>query len=213
MKIFIVIPAHNEAETIADVINGAKNYVSDIVVIDDASDDKTESLAKGAGAQVISLTENVGYDKALDEGFKYAVDSGAEAILTMDADGQHPSTNIPVMISSIKNKSIDLVIATRAELPRFSEVLFSYMSRFLYSIKDITCGMKCYKSKLYNQYGFISDYSSIGTWLSLKSIRNGASYITIPIKNEQRKGESRFGITLKAEFSILKSLVHSIFIN
>ena len=83
MSIFVVIPAYNEEETIYEVIKEVILEISNVIVINDCSIDNTEKLALKAGAQVINLEKNYGYDFAIEQGIKQALkmfESGASII-------------------------------------------------------------------------------------------------------------------------------------
>ena len=144
-KVCIIIPAFNEELSVGKVIFESKNY-GDIVVINDGSTDKTSAISKKYGAKVINNRTNLGYDKTILKGINYALDKSYDYILTLDADGQHPSETIPYFINYIKKKEYNLVIGCRNYYPRFSEKFFNYYSDKFYSIPDVLCGMKCYTS-------------------------------------------------------------------
>jgi len=109
--ILVLIPAYNEAERIAGVIASTKRFFP-VLVVDDGSTDVTADIARGLGAEVIRQYPNRGKGAALLEGFKYANDKGYEAVLTLDADGQHDPEEIPLFIGEFKNGA-DLVIGKR----------------------------------------------------------------------------------------------------
>ncbi len=211
MKPYIVIPAFNEQDTIKNVIEEAKLYVDNVLVVDDFSQDKTALLAKECGAEVLKITKNCGYDESIEAGIKYALDMGASSILTLDADGQHPLHFIPKMVKHVESKEFELVIAIRTILPRPSEKLFSYVTYRLFGIEDITCGMKCYSKQICKEYGFGSKYKSVGTYLTIKALKHSlpCKKIYIPIK--PRLNSSRFGMNIKSEITIIKALLTSFF--
>ena len=171
MKPFLVIPAYNEEKTILKVIKSSKKYINDIIVIDDCSLDNTYNLAIKTGVNVIKLNENVGYDKALELGFEFALRSGATSIISFDADGQHPYDRIIKMINFVEIDKFDLVIGVRSELPRISEKTIFFLTNIRFSINDITCGMKCYQSDLFAKFKFSRNYDSTGTYLTLYQLK------------------------------------------
>ena len=207
---YLVIPAFNEEETISQVIKECLNEIKNIVVVNDCSTDNTSHLAIKAGAKVLNLEKNKGYDYALEKGIYYAIDKGAQYILTMDADGQHPIKSIKPMISFLENNNYELVIGVRDKLPRLSEKIFSFYTRLFFGLEDITCGMKCYKSKLIQKYGFKGEYKSIGTYLSIKAIKNSEKYKKFFIPTIPRENKSRFGMNVKTELIIIYALIRSI---
>ncbi|HXI81011.1 MAG TPA: glycosyltransferase family 2 protein, partial [Verrucomicrobiae bacterium] len=86
--IVALIPAHDEAPRVGVVVSAAREHLP-VIVVDDGSADDTAVVARDAGATVIEQRPNQGKGAALRTGFRRALDDGAEAILTLDADGQH----------------------------------------------------------------------------------------------------------------------------
>lgn len=210
MTSFLVIPAFNEEETITEIIRNSLKVIENIVVVNDCSSDNTGFLALNAGANVINLNKNKGYDYALEKGIKFAIDNGAKYILTFDADGQHPINLIKPMINLLIYENYEMVVGVRNNLPRLSEKIFSIYTKLFFGLEDITCGMKCYKSELIEKYGFGAKYKTIGTYLCMKAIKNSEKYKKFKISTKNRKNKSRFGTNLKTEFIILSALFKSI---
>jgi glycosyltransferase involved in cell wall biosynthesis len=210
LKIAIIIPAFNEENTISRVINSIKSYGIPIVV-NDASTDRTETVANDAGAIVINHIHNEGYDKSLDSGFKKADALNCNYVVTFDADGQHDSNAIPLFINELKN-GFDLVLGFRTKKQRFSELLFSFFTRNRLGWRDPLCGMKGYNIKLYKELGYFDSYNSIGTELAFFGILNGYSFIELHVPIFHRSDHSRF-TSISANFKILKSLLKLIFTN
>jgi glycosyltransferase involved in cell wall biosynthesis len=111
-EIVILVPAYNEARFIGDVVKGALKY-GPVVVIDDGSSDETGAVAALAGAKVIAHAVNRGKGKALDTGFKYAVQRKMAAAITLDADGQHDPDEIPQFIAAFRAGRGDIIIGQR----------------------------------------------------------------------------------------------------
>jgi glycosyltransferase involved in cell wall biosynthesis len=93
----VIVPAYNEAATLASLLAEVRRAAPEltVVVIDDGSSDATARIATGSGARVLRHPFNLGYGAALQTGYKYALDRGAERIVQMDADGQHLPEEIP----------------------------------------------------------------------------------------------------------------------
>jgi glycosyltransferase involved in cell wall biosynthesis len=111
MKTVVVIPAFNEEETIRDVLYaippGAANRV---IVVDNASTDRTPELARDAGADVIYEAQR-GYGAACYAGFRASTD--ADVIVFMDGDGADNPGQIPDLLQPIVRDRADLVIGSR----------------------------------------------------------------------------------------------------
>lgn len=111
-RILILIPAYNESERVATVIKAARAY-GPVLVVDDGSKDQTSEVAKAAGAEVIRQEPNQGKGAALIRGFKQGLDQGYDAVITLDADGQHDPEEIPLFIHDFVTNDSDLIIGNR----------------------------------------------------------------------------------------------------
>lgn len=110
----IIIPAYNEGENIASVIEDIREYSdADVVVIDDGSNDPTAAMAQKAGAFVIRHPFNMGYGAALQTGYKYAVENKYDVLVQIDGDGQHSAKFIPELFKQVEIFACDVVIGSR----------------------------------------------------------------------------------------------------
>ena len=100
----IVIPAYNEALTIADVVSGAVKIADRVLVVDDGSRDET---------LVIRHAVNRGVGAALGTGIEAAIRLGADAVVTMDADGQHLAEDAAKVFERLAQGDVDFVIGSR----------------------------------------------------------------------------------------------------
>ncbi len=119
-----LIPAYNEERFIGSVVLQALKYVDRVVVIDDGSDDETALIAEEAGADVLSLPENMGKARAVSEGISYLRRLRPTAIVMIDGDGQHDAKQIPMMLAPIEEGKADMVIGSRfvgieSEIPKW----------------------------------------------------------------------------------------------
>ncbi len=110
-RIVALIPAYNESERIAGVITRTLPFLP-VLVVDDGSRDNTSEIAQELGAQVIRQVPNQGKGAALLNGFRHTVEMGYDAVVTLDADGQHDPSEIPQFLEEYK-KGADLVIGKR----------------------------------------------------------------------------------------------------
>ena len=111
--ILALIPGYNEAPRIGAVVLAAHEHLP-VIVVDDGSTDRTAEVAREAGATVVEQTPNQGKGTALRLGFRRALDDGADAILTLDADGQHDPAEIPrFLAAAAAEPKPDLVIGQR----------------------------------------------------------------------------------------------------
>jgi len=109
----ILVPAHNEAKTIENVVKQLLFVGDKVVVIDDGSTDDTALLAGNAGATVLRHTLNRGQGAALETGHTYARQSNADFVVHFDADGQFDFRDIPRALASMKEKNVDIILGSR----------------------------------------------------------------------------------------------------
>jgi glycosyltransferase involved in cell wall biosynthesis len=110
--LLIVIPVHNEAGTVGEVVRGALRH-GDVLVVDDASTDGAAAVAVAAGADILRLDRRRGKGEALRHGLAEAVARGADRVLTMDGDGQHDPADIPQLLRAADLTPEALVIGGR----------------------------------------------------------------------------------------------------
>jgi glycosyltransferase involved in cell wall biosynthesis len=116
-RVLALVPAHDEAAQIGRVIETARRHVP-VLVVDDGSRDDTAAIAEAAGARVIRQSPNQGKGAALRAGFATALSEGAEAVITLDGDGQHDPAEIPSFLGAYARRAIagapsELIIGRR----------------------------------------------------------------------------------------------------
>ncbi|MBL6620874.1 MAG: glycosyltransferase family 2 protein [Ilumatobacteraceae bacterium] len=112
-RVLIAIPAHNEAATIVEVVTSARSHGHPVLVVDDGSSDATGDLARRSGATVITLETNLGVGAARRRAHRYAVEHEFDIVVECDADGQHPTEDIPRLLDELARSGADLVIGSR----------------------------------------------------------------------------------------------------
>jgi glycosyltransferase involved in cell wall biosynthesis len=117
-RLMALIPAHDEGPRIGRVVAGASRNLS-VLVVDDGSSDDTAAIAEAAGARVIRQSPNQGKGAALRAGFASALDAGAEAVITLDGDGQHDPAEIPAFLGLYARRAIagvptELIVGRRS---------------------------------------------------------------------------------------------------
>lgn len=210
-RIAIVIPALNEESSVVRVVSKVAAFGIPIVV-DDGSTDRTAELAQEAGAEVIRHQNNSGYDEALNSGFRHADDLGVEAIISIDADGQHDPSLLLAYLKALDDGA-DVVLGVRQATARWGEKIFALLANRRYGLLDPLCGMKAYRISVYRAHGCFDSYGSIGTELSLFAAQQGYRLCHIPIQTRPRKGMSRFGRSLAANRRILRALWLGLYTN
>lgn len=192
MKICVIIPAYNEGKTIQGLIQSVKRYVPDVLVINDGSADNTEELARQGGANVISFKHNAGKGKVLKDGFDYALKNNYDAVITMDADGQHTPGDILNIIERALPPKVGIVVGNRMAHPgnmpplRFVTNLFMSLIISLLcrqNIPDTQCGFRLIKCGVLRSMCLISLNYEIESEMLVKTGRLGFRIVSAPIKS------------------------------
>ena len=111
-NIVALIPGYQEGPRIAAVVVGARLFLP-VVVVDDGSTDDTAAQAEAAGATVLVQRPNAGKGAALRAGFRHALENGATAVVTLDADGQHDPAEIPLFLAAFQATGAELIVGRR----------------------------------------------------------------------------------------------------
>ena len=120
VKSVAIIPAYNEEVALGSIILRTLQYVDEVIIVNDGSDDKTVDVAKLAGAEIINHATNLGKGEALKSGFSAIGD--ADVVVTIDADGQHNPDEIPSLIKPIIEDGADLVNGSRPSKSRVAMI-------------------------------------------------------------------------------------------
>ncbi len=169
-KILIIVPAFNEEENIRGVILKlySENDAWDILVINDASLDRTSEIARQTRlATVIDLPINLGIGGCVQTGFRYAKNKGYDCALQFDGDGQHSAEEIHKLLEIVLNNEADVAIGSRfrqrhhgfksSMSRRIGIRIFEWFSWLLIRqrITDHTSGFRAYNRKALK---FLADY-------------------------------------------------------
>ena len=114
-EIAVLIPAYNASRSLRGVIEGIRGHGLHILVVDDGSADATAEIARELEAQVVRHRVNRGKGMALRIGFRVLLHQGYQAVITLDADGQHDPSFIPQFIRAYQEGRGDIIIGSRAE--------------------------------------------------------------------------------------------------
>jgi len=116
-SLYAVIPAYNEADSIGGVLDAlpdsVEGYAVTPVVVSDGSADRTTQVARGYDAIVVEHPINQGQGGSLKTGFRIALAHGADIVVTMDADGQHPPDQLPELVAPVAADEADYVLGSR----------------------------------------------------------------------------------------------------
>jgi glycosyltransferase involved in cell wall biosynthesis len=192
-----VMPARDEAATVAAVVEGVRDTLGcAVLVVDDASSDATSAVARAAGAAVLSLPLGLGAWGATQAGIRYARRHGFASVITLDADGQHMPESLPLLIRAREQSGANVVIGTCVgRLSRAKRVAWHYL-RVLTGLKltDFTSGLRLYDAQaievLAGQEASLLDYQDVGVLMLLS--RSGLRIAETPVTMlPRRTGRSR----------------------
>jgi len=178
MKIGALIPAYNAEKEIHATIKGIEKYLDDIIVIDDGSKDRTVTIARESKVTVLCHKQNQGKGAALKTGFIKALSSNWDAVITIDADGQHSPNFIPLFIESFCQNSYDIIIGSRMNnlhsMPfhrLLSNKITSYMvsKRIRQKIIDSQCGFRLIKAEVLRKISLQTSHYDTESEILLKS--------------------------------------------
>jgi len=119
-SLLVIVPAFNEEGAVAEVVREVRQHVPGVpvLVIDDCSRDSTVTVARAAGAEVLSLPHHLGLGGAVQSGYKLAFELGFEYVIRVDGDGQHDPRDIPRILQQLKASGAEMVIGARMGLER-----------------------------------------------------------------------------------------------
>ncbi|MCD6035160.1 MAG: glycosyl transferase family 2 [Rickettsiales bacterium] len=193
-RVIVVIPAYNEEATIREIVESALKQSLKTIIVDDGSTDNTAQLLVDLHVKVLHNHPNQGKAASLLKGIDYALREGAEAIITLDADGQHRPEDIPLFLEKAKTYPNHIIIGSRlhdvTKIPplrlfanRMANFWISWASG--YRIKDSQCGFRLYPATLMRQIhltakpheGFVFESEIL-----IEAAKKGVRVVNIPIR-------------------------------
>lgn len=169
-----VIPARDEVATVAIVVAGVRRALGcQVLVVDDASADRTAAAARSAGARTLKLPFGLGAWGATQAGIRYAWRNGFAGVITLDADGQHVPDSLPELFRAQAASRANVVIGTCTNrLSRAKRLAWHYL-RLLTGLrlKDFTSGLRLYDERameiLAGPAASLLDYQDVGVLMLL----------------------------------------------
>jgi glycosyltransferase involved in cell wall biosynthesis len=234
LRTLVFIPAWNEEASVEAVIADVRTHIpdADILVVDDGSTDRTSEVARAAGVLVATLPFNQGLGAALQTGYLWGLREGYDFCAHLDADGQHPPTEVARLLTEVREDRADLVIGSRyAAQPEplpgapavepqgedyratWSRRIGINVFRFILTLAtrqrftDTTSGMRAANRRVMRLFSenYSPDFAEIES-LQL-AVREGLRVEEVPVRMLERTGGSSFLTPLRSAFFIFKGLI------
>ena len=190
MRIAALIPAYNEARKIAEIVKRSRPYVEEVYVVDDGSGDDTTAQAESAGAVVLTFPKNAGKGNALRVGLDRCFADGMEAVVCLDADGQH----LPEEMERFTNiaEDADLAVGDRLcnakGMPiiryvcnRITSWLLGCLCRKGGKISDTQCGFRLISKQCWQGIVILSHNYEFEGEMIVAASREGFRMANVPI--------------------------------
>lgn len=216
------IPAYNEARNIQRVVESARTLGIEVIVYDDGSTDNTREIAEASGAIVIKRKANRGYGAAIRELFNTARRRNADIMVTLDSDGQHDPSQIPLLLDPILKDESDIVVGSRfltasgtTTIPRYRNFGIKTITRFARAasyneLTDAQSGFRAYNKEAISRISLYQNGMSVSTEILLRASENDLRISEVPIKIEYNVERSSTKNPLFHGLGVLLSVIQHI---
>lgn len=190
MAACILIPAYNAGETILDVVSECLEHGLPVVVVDDGSTDDTSALLSGLPVTLLRHGRNLGKGAALKTGFAWAIESGFDGLVTVDADGQHEVSALPRLVAAAQSGQWGILIASRhSQFEQMSGLrkfwnrigVWCIWKRTGFEITDSQSGFRCYSREVLKSVSLESNGYALEMEILLKAWKSGFTVGSLPI--------------------------------
>ena len=190
MNAVAIVPAFNEARSIADVVSGLHGIVSHVLIVDDGSTDQTAARARAAGAEVLTRGRNTGKGSAIRAGLAHVMTRPFTHVLLLDGDMQHRPREASRLLDAAQRTGADLVLGERAfsreEMPaaryHANRIGSRVLSWFVGApVQDTQCGFRVCRLDALRDLPLRARGYEIETEMLVKLRRRGARLASVPI--------------------------------
>lgn len=209
-----LVPAYNEEKQIGEVVKNLLPLVDHVIVIDDASEDRTADEAGFSGAFVLRHKINRGQGAALQTGHEYAKKIGADYVLHFDADGQFDPADIGGALAYIRESVVDILFGSRflgefaLQIPWFKRNILLPLARYVdrlsgaVPLSDSHNGFRILSRRALERIVISQDRMAHATEIPVLVKKFGLSYVEYPVKVHYQE----YGQGLRSGFAIIKDL-------
>ncbi len=175
---------------IAKILVRSLRHAEKVLVVDDGSKDDTAAIAESLGAVVIRHDKNLGYGAAIRDCFEWARQTGADVLITIDADGQHDPLDIPLLVEALRKNQADVAIGSRQnrpiDMPRYRWMGKRALDRATQvrigeRLVDSQSGFRAYSRKAIE--GLVAAEFGMGadSELLMRAQRSGLQIVEVPV--------------------------------
>jgi glycosyltransferase involved in cell wall biosynthesis len=215
-NVWVVIAAYNEARVIARVVADVQCCGYHLVVVDDGSSDTTVETAERAGAIVVRHPVNLGQGAALQTGIQYALRHGADRVVTFDADGQHRTQDIAVLLAALDEADVDFALGSRfigtsIDMPPSRRLLLKAATTFTrlttgLDLTDTHNGLRAMTRRGASRIALRQNRMAHASELLEQIAQSGLGYVEVPVTIEYSAYSLAKGQKLSDSISILVDL-------
>jgi len=217
--ILAVVPAYNEEANIHQVVKNLRQFVDKVVVVDDASTDKTFSEAQKAGATVIRHKLNRGQGAALETGHTYARSVSADTVVHFDGDGQFDPAEIPQALAFLKKHKANVLLGSRflekkSNIPAFKKIVLLPLARLFdrvftgLSLSDAHNGFRILDKKALHTMHLVQNRMAHASEIPQQIKQHSLKFVEFPVTVQY----TRYGQSAHGAIAIIKDTLTGLFI-
>jgi dolichol-phosphate mannosyltransferase len=195
MKYLVAIPVYNEEKYIPRVLSHVLQYADDVLVIDDASSDRTPTMLTKFPIEIIRHRTNMGYGASLRDSFNFAAARGYDWVITMDCDEQHEPASIPRFVQAACENTADIVSGSRyiasldeattppADRRAINVAMTAEINdRFGLTLTDTFCGFKAHRVSAMQRLSLSENGYAFPMQFWTQAVAQGLRITEIPVK-------------------------------
>lgn len=217
MKILIIVPAYNEEESILNTVEdiSQQHPEVDVLVINDASKDKTREILRDNHIRHLDLPINLGIGGGVQAGYLYAYENGYDIAVQMDGDGQHPASELDKIVNCIKAGEANIVVGSRFvtkdgfQSSLLRRIGIKFLSELIYlctkcKVLDVTSGYRAVDRKYIEIFSreYAQDYPEPEALVT--AAKYGAIVKEVPVIMKERQGGVSSISPLKSAYYMVK---------
>ena len=201
LRTVAAIPCFNEERFIGSVVIKTRDYVDEVVVIDDGSTDMTATVAERAGARVVSHQSNQGKAAALNTAFEQAREEGWDVMVLLDGDAQHDPADIPRLLEPVMSDRADIVVGSRflhpeSRIPRvraLGQRVLTFVTNLGAEVRltDSQSGFRAFSSRAIESLSFSEKGFSVESEMQFLAKESGLAVEEVPVGVEYHEAPKR----------------------